>query len=190
MAATTSTRASPSSSRSRGSRTSDDGAFEPDAGFYLDPEAERAVRRVEGYLDARTGLPPPDLVVEIDRSRRSRRKLAPYFRMGVKEAWTWDRKEGASLWQPHAAERDGFRAVAESRVCPGLTRDDLDRLCALGVPAVERARLSRRLARRIAERLAPTLPFLATGAWEPAPRSGTPVPLQSSSGLIRRTDGK
>ena len=105
----------------------------------------------------RTGLPPPDLVVEIDRSRRSRHKLAPYFRMGVREAWTWDRKEGACLWQPDAADPEGFRAVAESGLCPGLARDDLDRLCARGVPAVERAQFSRRLARRIAERLAPTL---------------------------------
>ncbi len=137
---------------------SDDGAFEPDAGLYLAAEAERAVRRIEGYLDVRRGLPPPDLVVEIDRSRRSRHKLAPYFRMGVKEAWTWDRKEGAFLWRPDAAEPDGFRAVPESRLCPGLDRDDLDRLCARGVPAADRARLSRRLARRVAEHLAPTLP--------------------------------
>lgn len=135
---------------------SDDGAFEPDAGFYLDPAAERAVRRVEGYLDVRRGLPPPDLVVEIDRSRRSGHKLAPYFRMGIKEAWTWDRREGASLWRPEPAEPEGFRAVSESRLCPGLTRDDLDRLCARGVPAIERAQLSRRLARRVAARLAPT----------------------------------
>ena len=65
---------------------SGDGAFEADASFYLDPGAERAVRQIDGYVDVRTGLPPPDLVVEIDRSRRSRHKLAPYFRMGVKEA--------------------------------------------------------------------------------------------------------
>ncbi len=58
---------------------SDDGAFEADASFYLTPEAERAVRRVDGYLDVRDGLPAPDLVVEIDRSRRSRHKLGPYF---------------------------------------------------------------------------------------------------------------
>ena len=106
----------------------------------------------------RTGLPPPDIVVEIDRSRRSRHKLAPYFRMGVKEAWTWDRKEGACLWRPEAGAPDGFGTVTQSRLCPGFTGDDLDRLCARGVPAVERAQLSRRLARRIAERLAPTLP--------------------------------
>ncbi|MCY4076070.1 MAG: Uma2 family endonuclease [Acidobacteria bacterium] len=137
---------------------SDDGAFEPDAGFYLDPTAERAVRRVEGYLDVRNGLPPPDLVVEVDRSRRSRHKLAPYFRMGVREAWTWDRKEGAGLWRPDPAESVGFRAVPESGLCPGLTRDDVDRLCARGVPAIERAQVSRRLARRIAARLASTLP--------------------------------
>ena len=77
--------------------------------------------------------------------------------MGVGEAWTWDRKEGAGLWRPDPAESDGFRAVPESRLCPGLTGDDVDRLCARGVPAIERAQLSRRLARRIAARLAPTL---------------------------------
>ena len=137
---------------------SDDGAFEPDASFYFDPGAERAARHVEGYLDVRTGLPPPDLVVEIDRSRRSRRKLAPYFRMGVKEVWTWDRKEGAGLWRPDAAGPDAFRPVPDSHLCPGLTREDLDRLCVRGVPATERARFSRRLARRVAARLAATLP--------------------------------
>ena len=66
---------------------SDDGAFEADASFYFDAAAARALRDrgIAGYVDVRTGLAPPDLVVEIDRSRRSRHKLAPYFRMGVKE---------------------------------------------------------------------------------------------------------
>ena len=30
-------------------------SVEPDAAFYLDPAAERAVRRVEGHLDVRGG---------------------------------------------------------------------------------------------------------------------------------------
>ena len=131
---------------------SDDGAFEADASFYVDPEAERAVRQLDGYLDARTGLPPPDLVVEIDRSRRSRYKLAPYFRMGVKEAWTSDRKDGVSIWAPHAGAPEGFRPVPASAVLPGLTGADLAPLCTRGDPR-EQARHSRRLARRVAARI-------------------------------------
>lgn len=131
---------------------SDDGAFEADASFYLDPEAERAVRRVEGYLDVRTGLPAPDLVVEIDRSRRSRHKLAPYFRMGVREAWTSDRTEGVAIWTSDASAAGGFRTAAESAVLPGLTGHDLAPILTRGDP-LERARHSRGLARRIAARL-------------------------------------
>ena len=134
---------------------SDDGAFEADASFYLRPEAERAVRQVDGYLDVREGLPAPDLVVEIDRSRRSRHKLGPYFRMGVREVWTSHRTDGAAIWTPDAGAADGFGAATESRVCPGLTCADLARLCVRGEPAAARARFSRRLARRIADRLAP-----------------------------------
>ncbi len=131
---------------------SDDGAFEADASFYLDREAERAVRQVDGYLDVRTGLPPPDLVVEIDRSRRSRYKLAPYFRMGVREAWTSDRKDGVSIWAPDAAAAEGFRSAPASAVLPGLTGADLAPLCTRGDPRVQ-ARHSRRLARRVAARI-------------------------------------
>ena len=132
---------------------SDDGAFEPDASFYLDPAPVRAVQVVEEYLDVRLGFPPPDLVVEIDRSRRSRHKLAPYFRMGVREAWTTSRKEVACIWVADPDSEEGFRLVPESRVWPGITRADLDRLLSLRDP-VERARLSRLLARRVAARIA------------------------------------
>jgi len=38
---------------------SDDGPFEPDASFYLDPAAVRDLHPVEEYLDVRPGLPPP-----------------------------------------------------------------------------------------------------------------------------------
>ena len=131
---------------------SDDGAFEADASFYLDPTAERAVRQVDGYLDVRTGLPPPDLVVEIDRRRRSRYKLAPYFRMGVREAWTSDRKDGVTIWTPDAAAAEGFRPVPASAVLPGLTAADLAPLCTRGDPR-EQARHCRRLARRVAARI-------------------------------------
>ena len=146
---------------------SDDGAFEADASLYLDPEAERAVRRVDGSLDVRAGLPPPDLVVEIDRSRRSRYKLAPYFRMGVKEAWTSHRKDGVSIWTPDADVAEGFRSVPASAVLPGLTAADLAPLCTRGDPR-EQARHSRRLARRVAERMLGCLRPLTAGADPPA----------------------
>ena len=97
-------------------------------------------------------LPPPDLVVEIDRSRRSGYKLAPYFRMGVKEAWTSHRKDGVSIWAPDTGVAEGFRSVPASVVLPGLTAADLAPLCARGDPR-EQARHSRRLARRVAERM-------------------------------------
>ena len=132
---------------------SGDGAFEPDASFYLDPAAERRVREVDGYVDVRAGLPAPDLVVEIDRSRGSRHKLAPYFRMGVKEAWTFDRAAGAAIWTPHAAGAGRFESTTKSRILPGVTCPELDRLLAQRDP-VARARRSRRLARRVADRLA------------------------------------
>ena len=136
---------------------SGDGAFEPDASFYLDPAAERRVREVDGYVDVRAGLPAPDLVVEIDRSRRFRYKLAPYFRMGVKEAWTFDRAAGAAIWTPDAACADRCASSTQSQVLQGVTCSELDRLFAQRDP-VERTRLSRRLARRVADRLAPLPP--------------------------------
>ena len=129
---------------------SDDGAFEADASFYLDAATARAVRHVEGYVDMRTGLPPPTLAVEIDRSRRSRHKLGPYFRMGVEEVWTNHRLDRAVIWRPDAGVAAGCRPVEESGVCPGLTRADLDTLFAPGSSSA-RARFSRILARRVAD---------------------------------------
>ena len=133
---------------------SDDGAFEADASFYFDPTAAQALRDrgLAGYLDVRTGLPPPDLVVEIDRSRRSRYKLAPYFRMGVKEAWTSDRNDGVSIWAPDAGVPEGFRSVPASVLLPGLTGADLAAVCTAG-DGVEQARHTQRLARRVAARI-------------------------------------
>ena len=131
---------------------SDDGAFEADASFYLDADAARALEQVEGYVDVRTDLPSPSLVVEIDRSRRSRHKLAPYFRMGVEEVWTNHRLESAAIWRPAAGAAAGCRPAKESAVFPGLTRADLDRLFARGSPSAQ-AEFSRGLARRVADRL-------------------------------------
>ena len=136
---------------------SENGAFEADASFYLDAAVARAVGQVEGYVDVRTGLPPPTLVVEIDRSRRARHKLGPYFRTGVEEVWTNHRQDGATIWRADAEAAAGCGPVEESGACPGLKRADLDRLFAAGSPSA-RARFSRTLARRVADRLRPVGP--------------------------------
>ena len=132
---------------------SDDGAFEPDTCLFLDPVRARAAMRVDGYLDTRSGAPVPDLVVEIDRSVDSSARLAPYFRMGVREAWTWGRTDGACIWvvAGTAGEIAGVRAD-RSRVLPGLDRKALDRLLASRTPR-EASRRARTLAQQVAHAL-------------------------------------
>ena len=76
---------------------SDGGAFEPDASLFLDPVNAELVWGLEGYLDIRKRHPVPDLVAEIDRSVDSSHKLEPYFRMGVREAWTWSRRDSVHI---------------------------------------------------------------------------------------------
>ena len=130
---------------------SDDGAFEPDTSLFLDPARARAAMLVDGYLDTRRGAPVPDLVVEIDRSVDSKVKLAPYFRMGVREAWTWSRVDGVRIWVADPAT-GAFRDADRSRVLVGLDRHALDRLLASRTP-LEASRRARRIARQVAHAL-------------------------------------
>ena len=127
---------------------SDDGAFEPDASLFLDPSRVRGVVALEDYLDTRKGHPVPDLVAEIDRSVGSSHKLGPYFRMGVREAWTWSRRDGVRIWVPDPDSERGFRSSDRSRVLPGLERDGLDGLLAARLPE-QASRRSRVLAREV-----------------------------------------
>ena len=78
--------------------------------------------RADGYLDTRKGAPVPDLVVEIDRSVDSSDKLAPYFRMGVREAWTWSRTDGVRVWIAQTSADGAFTQSDRSHVLPGLDR--------------------------------------------------------------------
>ncbi len=126
---------------------SDDGAFEPDTCVFLDPAQARAAMRVDGYLDTRKGAPVPELVVEIDRSVGSSDKLAPYFRMGVREAWTWSRTDGVRIWIARTADGT-FAQTERSHVLPGLDRQALDRLLASRTPR-DASRRARDIARRV-----------------------------------------
>lgn len=131
---------------------SDDGAFEPDDGLFIGAEKIAAAERVDGWLDVRKGHPVPDLVVEIDRSTNSSGELAPYFRMGVREAWTWSRRSGTAIWIGDREAPGGFRRVDASVVLPGVTRAALARLLEARSGADRRYHL-RALARVIAEKL-------------------------------------
>ena len=131
---------------------SDDGAFEPDASLFLDPVNAELVWGLEGYLDIRKGHPVPDLVAEIDRSVDSSHKLEPYFRMGVREAWTWSRRDSVHIWVADMTPARRFRESDRSRVLPGLRRDDLDALLAPCSP-FEASRRSRRIAGLVARAL-------------------------------------
>ena len=64
--------------------------IEPDECFYIENEAKvRGKDNLDMSVD-----PPPDLAVEIDLSRDSRRRLSIYAALGVPEVWRFD---GTSL---------------------------------------------------------------------------------------------
>ena len=120
----------------------------------MDPESAARAVDAEDYLDTRKGHPVPELVVEIDRSVESKHKLAPYFRMGVREAWTWSRRDGVRIWVRDPAAEQGFRTAEQSRTLPGVDRGDLDHLLAGRSPpaALRRSRIANRIARTIGAR--------------------------------------
>ena len=133
---------------------SDDGAFEPDTCLFMGAARVRAAMGLEGWLDRRKGHPAPDLVVEIDRSVDSRAKLAPYFRLGVREAWTWSRADGGRIWIADPDTAGGFVVADRSRVLPGIAHADLEGLLAGSLPS-EATRGSRAIAQRVARAVVP-----------------------------------
>lgn len=59
--------------------------LEPDKCYYVAHEAQM---RGSDDLDLQVD-PPPDMVIEVDVTRSSRRKLAIYAALGVPEVWHW-----------------------------------------------------------------------------------------------------
>ena len=123
-------------------------ARDPDVCFFINPRRAIHAATVEGDLDARRGDPMPDLVVEIDRPARTADSLATYFRMGVREAWTWNPDSGARIWVPDTRAGLGVRTTDRSRALPNLRPWDIDELLAARTPT-EISRNARRLARRV-----------------------------------------
>ena len=90
---------------------------EPDACFYVE-NAPRIIgkRRVDLTSD-----PPPDIVVEVDVSHESTKKLAIYAGMGVPEVWRYD-EERTYIYRLTEQE---YVEVSASPTFPFLTSDAL-----------------------------------------------------------------
>lgn len=92
---------------------------EPDSCFYIQSEPKvRGRRQIDPAAD-----PPPDLVIEIDVTRRSLDKLPIYARIGVPEVWRI--KDGRVAI--HLLQGGVYRASTVSSALPILTRDVLNR---------------------------------------------------------------
>ena len=95
---------------------------EPDACYYLGETAERWTRarqKGEAELDAFEHRTPPDLVIEVERSRDDAGKPLFYRRLGVPEMWRIDisgnMREATML---HLQAPDGPEAMIASAALP------------------------------------------------------------------------
>jgi Uma2 family endonuclease len=95
--------------------------FEPDGCFYVGAAADHADRSEE-YDPHRD--PAPDVVVEIDISRRTLSKDALFAQFGIPELWRHDGSRAVILLL--AAGK--YRPAARSLAFPPLTADDLTAL--------------------------------------------------------------
>ena len=80
---------------------------------------------------------PPDLVVEVDRTRIDRDKPEKYARIGVSEMWRIDFNQGRRTFTINILDLEAPKPVRikESRILPNLTAsslNDIYRTAALG----------------------------------------------------------
>lgn len=87
--------------------------FEPDSCFYIqNVERLRGKERIDLETD-----PPPDLVIEIEITRSSIRKLPLFAAFGVPEVWRYD-GTGVSIFR---LEHGKYDEIPESAVFPGVS---------------------------------------------------------------------
>ena len=93
--------------------------FEPDSCFYIQNEERvRGKREIDLTVD-----PPPDLVIEIDISSPSLKKLPIYARIGVPEVWRYDGGV-VTIFRLEAGE---YSAQTASTALPGLMSQVISR---------------------------------------------------------------
>jgi len=95
--------------------------FEPDGCFYI--QSVDRISKGEVELDL-TIDPPPDLVIEIDITSPSIRKLPIFAQMGVPEVWRCDGRRWSILTLEASGE---FVKQNESRALPGVTAEVIER---------------------------------------------------------------
>lgn len=98
--------------------------FEADLSYYVtSPERMRGRTAVKLDKD-----PAPDLVVEVDISRNSERKLLMYAALGIREVW---RCEGSAIRIYRLSGRE-YKAAAKSSILRGVSAKLLTELLAEG----------------------------------------------------------
>lgn len=104
--------------------------FEPDASFYLAGNAGRVRGKADINLDV--GDPPPDLVIEVDRTSLSLDKLPIYATLGVPEVWRYV-VGGRPVILALRSDREGYAGILESALLPPMTGDALARFVEEGL---------------------------------------------------------
>lgn len=99
--------------------------FEPDGSFYFSRNAKRV--RGKAGIDLDAGDPPPDLIVEVDRTNRSLEKLPIYAWLGVPEVWRFIVGETghSEILALRSQASESYEPIPESRVLPPLTGEVL-----------------------------------------------------------------
>ena len=92
---------------------------EPDTCFYV-TNVERVIGKDEIDLNVD---PPPDIVVEIDKSNQSLGKFSIYATFGVPEIWRYDGKHKRT--EIYALQANAYVEITASRFFPVLTSDAL-----------------------------------------------------------------
>ncbi len=103
-----------------------DRGLEPDEGFYIGAKSVAAVQEREDY-DANRD-PPPDLVIEVDITRSSLKRLEIYRRLRVPELWRYDGKTVTFLLLNESGE---YEEAPQSRIFRFLAAKDLTRFMAM-----------------------------------------------------------
>ncbi len=96
------------------------GGTEPDECYYIGREP-----KTDDWKPADLPKdPPPDLAIEVDITRNSRRKLDVYARLKVREVWLFDGQE-VTIYR---LKRDGrYEPVSPSRLLSVLSADQINK---------------------------------------------------------------